>query len=443
MTNQQKNQKNTRSRRNEANSLTPVQTSAQERISKTSTDRFTDALLGGHEGSAGGGTKNSPAKMFAEKMPTPGDISQDDFLSTLLSNDDTRQAVAHTPTDQISLLTHNREQELLLASSTTAPLSMRLHAGATSKKISVALLLLTVAFFSYVTGYLGYGAGSSRGTRVSTDTAAGREDPFAQIVLEARAAYVYDMTSGTPLYALREHDTLPLASLTKLMTAVVAGELLPLGTVVTVGTEDIKEEGDSGLFSGERWKLSDIIGFTLMTSSNDGASALAAVAGSLGQNVYGEPVDESKRKFIDAMNKKGEELGLRGTHFFNESGLDINEEISGGYGTARDVALLMAHIVKIGYKNLESTTLARTTVISLDNIRHNATNTNEEVNAIPGILASKTGYTDLAGGNLAIAFDAGLSHPIVVVVLGSTREGRFQDAEALAWAALEKLGKLP
>ena len=54
-------------------------------------------------------------------------------------------------------------------------------------------------------------------------------------------------------------------------------------------------------------------------------------------------------------------------------------------------------------------------------------------------IASKTGFTDLAGGNLVIAFDAGLSHPIIISVLGSTQEGRFRDVEKLVTASLMSL----
>ncbi len=54
-------------------------------------------------------------------------------------------------------------------------------------------------------------------------------------------------------------------------------------------------------------------------------------------------------------------------------------------------------------------------------------NTNEVVQNIDGLIASKTGYTDLSGGNLVVAFDAGLNHPIIVTVLGSSQEGRFSD----------------
>lgn len=383
-------------------------------------DSFSDALLGTHS--------NESVTPTIE----PGVSSENDFLDHAYS-ENVLASIAETAPVEKSVVSPKEDTYLLLPE----------HARGSGKKSSLpALVLLSAVFFFYIIGYTGYHA-DDKGSDGTKKNIADGNNSFSNISLEAKAAYVYDANSQKTLFALNENNVLPLASLTKLMTAAIASELLPSGTVVTIGKTDINNEGDSGLFINERWRLSDIIGFTLMTSSNDGASALATAAGSLGQNAYGMPVSQSKQQFIDTMNKKAEELGLRGTHFFNETGLDINGEVSGGYGTARDVAFLMTYVVKIAYKNLESTTLARTAVTSLDNIRHQATNTNERVNAIPGIIASKTGYTDLAGGNLAIAFDAGLSHPVIIVVLGSTREGRFKDTEALTWAALEKLKELP
>ena len=399
-------------------------------------DSFSEALLGTHSdlpaarlpNERGQATSTAQVGENTQSAMKPEIPPRGDFLdSAYPENILTSITQAHSSQEPIAL---PQEKERILLPE---------HIEQNPQKSSLpALVLLTAVIISYLIGYGGYytnNNGNDAARKITTD----QNNPFLNISLEAKAAYVYDVNSQKTLFALNENGVLPLASLTKLMTAVIASELLPSGTVVTVGKTDIENEGDSGLFINERWKLSDIIGFTLMTSSNDGASALAAAAGSLGQNAYGEPTEESKRKFVDAMNTKAETLGLRGTHFFNESGLDVDGEISGGYGTARDVALLMAHVVKIAYRNIESTTLVRTTMTSLDNIRHHATNTNEAINTIPGVIASKTGYTDLAGGNLAIAFDAGLSHPVVVVVLGSTREGRFKDAEALTWAALEEL----
>ena len=70
-----------------------------------------------------------------------------------------------------------------------------------------------------------------------------------------------------------------------------------------------------------------------------------------------------------------------------------------------------------------------------------ARNTNQETGKFPLLIASKTGYTDLAGGNLALAFDAGFNRPIIIVVLGSSYEGRFADAEKLVWATLAYLAQ--
>ena len=66
-----------------------------------------------------------------------------------------------------------------------------------------------------------------------------------------------------------------------------------------------------------------------------------------------------------------------------------------------------------------------------------AKNTNIDVEKIPGLLASKTGYTTLAGGNLVVAFDASIGRPIIVVVLGSSQEGRFKDVQSLVNASIK------
>ena len=70
---------------------------------------------------------------------------------------------------------------------------------------------------------------------------------------------------------------------------------------------------------------------------------------------------------------------------------------------------------------------------------HAVLNTNRETGELPLLIASKTGYTDLAGGNLVIAFDAGFNRPIIIAVLGSTAEERFTDVEKLVWATLAYL----
>ena len=103
-------------------------------------------------------------------------------------------------------------------------------------------------------------------------------DPFRSIKISAQAVYVFDAQTGGVLYAHNEEAQLPLASIAKLMTVIVAYEEIPLQSIITITLKDLDAEGDSGLLEGERWKLEDILGFTLMVSSNDGARALATAS---------------------------------------------------------------------------------------------------------------------------------------------------------------------
>ncbi len=115
-------------------------------------------------------------------------------------------------------------------------------------------------------------------------------------------------------------------------------------------------------------------------------------------------------------------------------------ETSGGNGSAVDVANLLKYILINHPTLLEATKLDSTTISSFTK-RHLAKNTDESIGEIPGLIAGKTGYTALAGGNLVVAFDASIGRPIIVVVLGSTESGRFNDMEQLVGASLEYIGQ--
>ena len=195
----------------------------------------------------------------------------------------------------------------------------------------------------------------------------------------------------------------------------------------------ILQEGDSGLVVGEKWKLKDLLDFSLIISSNDGIYAVAEAL-----NEYGSA---SGNDAISLMNKKAKDLGLNDTVFSNPTGLDINGQMSGSYSSAYDISKLLENIIKNNPDMVSKTNTTAVRITSLSNISHIAINTNEAINDVPGMIASKTGFTDLAGGNLAIAFDAGIMHPIVVVVLGSTQEGRFSDIESLANMTLQKISE--
>ena len=247
--------------------------------------------------------------------------------------------------------------------------------------------------------------------------------------LEAEAVFVWDVTEQKALYTKNADERLPLASITKLMTALVAHEVLGTDKPVTVTLEAISQEGDSGFHDGESFSMQELLDLTLVTSSNDGAYSLAAAAGA---QLFTEKNDVDA--FIDAMNIRARELGLTRTTFSNPTGLDLTETESGSYGSARDVSYLMEYLVQKYPHILERTTLQNYVIADEAGATFQATNTNSTTGHIPGIIASKTGYTTLAGGNLTITYDAGLNHPIVITVLGSSVDGRFEDVEALVAA---------
>lgn len=250
-----------------------------------------------------------------------------------------------------------------------------------------------------------------------------RKSVYDDIVLQARAAYVLDVKTGEALYELNPEAQLPLASITKIMTAIVASKKIGKEHVVQVTEADLTNEGDTGLLANESWNMSDLLRLALVASSND---AVAAVSNSTSLN------------FTTLMNDYAREIGLTQTYFLNESGLDVNSEsFAGSQGSSRDVAHLLAYALREIPEVIESTSDTSIQLSSLDGISHEVENTNKEVEKIPWVIASKTGFTDLAGGNLVVAFDLALARPIVAVVLGSTLEGRFSDINKLVFATFD------
>ncbi len=251
---------------------------------------------------------------------------------------------------------------------------------------------------------------------------------FSDASITGDAAYVWDISTQQALFAKNAGEALPLASLTKLMTALVAHEILDPTATVSIGIEAARQDSSSGLAVGTKFESQSLSDLILMASSNDGAYALAATAGALLRE------DQGPEAFVAAMNVRAEELGLTQTRFLNPTGLDVSKTEAGGYGSARDVAFLMEHILENEPDILSLTTDSTARIWSESGNYVDAENTNFYIDEIPGLLGSKTGYTDLAGGNLTIAYDAGLNRPIVIVVLGSTQFDRFTDVMELVEA---------
>lgn len=252
-----------------------------------------------------------------------------------------------------------------------------------------------------------------------------------QISLEANAVFIWDVYNQKEIFSKNPEMQLPLASLSKAMTALVASDYEDKNIIVKIDEENLKHDGNNGLVDNEKWNLKDLIDFTLLSSSNDGANAVASAIQAVSKK------ENKKTTFTDLMNKKAKELNLKQTYFLNESGLDVDENyLSGSYGSARDITMLFDYIIKNKPQIFEATSYKSLSLKSEDKV-HNTENTNEIINEIPFVIASKTGYTDLAGGNLVMAFDDGMMRPIIVSVLGSSREGRFKDMKNIVDVILQ------
>lgn len=257
-------------------------------------------------------------------------------------------------------------------------------------------------------------------------------NPFQEISLEAKSAVVWDVVNQKEIFSKNGDLPLPLASLTKVMTALTADKYVTGNKKILITENYLSPEGDSGLAVGDFWETKDLRDFMLITSSNDGALALAAAA-SQSINISEK---EAEVMFIKKMNDLAKQIGLLNSKFLNEHGLDKSVDRGGAYGSAKDMALLFEYVIKNNPLILEATRYKNLHFKS-EQKEYDATNTNIFIDSIPGIIASKTGFTDLAGGNLVVAFDAGLGRPIVVSILGSSREGRFNDALKLVNTSIE------
>lgn len=200
--------------------------------------------------------------------------------------------------------------------------------------------------------------------------------------ISANAACLIEAESGKVLYSKNAEKRLPMASTTKIMTAIIALESgMALDKLITVPKEAVGIEGSSlYLRDGEKITFEALLYGLLLSSANDAATAIAiAVSGS---------VD----KFVALMNKKATALGLSNTHFTNPHGLNEKEH----YTTAYDLARLMAYCVK----NRMFVTISgcNKRVFKVDEtLSRVMTNHNRLLRADIGVIAGKTGFTKASG----------------------------------------------
>jgi len=231
----------------------------------------------------------------------------------------------------------------------------------------------------------------------------------------ARAVSIYDITENKKIYGKNDNEILPPASLAKIMAVIVALNNYHQDNVISITMDGINQTGDYGLSLNEKWKIKDLAKFTLISSANDGAYALAS----------------DDENFLEKMNTKARKIGMENTSFYNFTGLDLDLERAGALATAEDVNTMALYARRAYPEIFGVTIMPEINLKSQSGFVHNFKNTNIIVDKIPGLLFSKTGFTEIAGGNLVIIFKDKKGDEIAITVLGSSFEGRFSDMEKI------------
>ncbi len=222
-------------------------------------------------------------------------------------------------------------------------------------------------------------------------------------VLSAKAALAFDLNSGTILYSKNLDEKLPIASLTKLMTALVVLNRADLNQSLVIEKADQTGVGSTiGLAVGEEIRIGDLLKALLIPSANDAALTLANHVGG------------SFSVFATEMNEQAGKLGLTSTHFTNPVGWDSDEN----YSTPLDLIKITQEVLK--HQELaDIVSTKQTTISSVDGrFIHQLTTTNQLMLADPEIHGVKTGFTSKALGNLII-LDNHENQKVITVVLGS------------------------
>lgn len=235
------------------------------------------------------------------------------------------------------------------------------------------------------------------------------------VFVDARAAIVLDAATKEVLFESDARKQMAMASITKLMTALLVIEKGDLDEVVTITNEGVIETGsDIDLRSGEQVRLGDLLRATLIKSANDAAASMARHVGGTTEN------------FVKMMNEKAEELGLKDTRYMNPHGFD---EV-GHHSSAYDIALLMAHAMENKtFSDITKMKECDVAILNSDRVSHVST-TNELLQQDdPLIEGGKTGFTDEAGEAVVLVAKNPAGHRIITVILDSPH--RFTEGKKL------------
>ncbi len=236
----------------------------------------------------------------------------------------------------------------------------------------------------------------------------------------AQSAILVESSTGKALCGLNENSRMPIASVTKIMTLLIAAENIEDGRLsfsdIAVCSEHANSMDGSVIWleTGEEMEVGDLVKSIVIASANDACVMLA------------EHIAGSEEKFVGQMNAKAADLGMTNTHFVNCVGYDDKEH----YSSARDIAVMAAELRKYNY--FDEFLMTR-----LDSVRTGTTretqllNTNKLITSYNGITGLKTGTTDGAGCCFCATAKRG-NMELTAVVLGcATDEDRFAAARSL------------
>ena len=243
----------------------------------------------------------------------------------------------------------------------------------------------------------------------------------AQIGTSAKAAVVINADTCRAIYSQNQNERLPMASTTKIMTALLLCENADLEQTITVTKQMVTVEGSSmGLLAGDTVSYHDLLYGLLLASGNDAANTVAiSLCGSV-------------TAFADKMNEKAQQLGLKDTHFVTPSGLDAE----GHYTTAYDLACLAAYALQ--NEDFLAACSSQNATLNYGNPPYKRTikNHNKLLGSYDGVIGVKTGFTKKSGRCLVSAAHRD-GKTVVAVTLNDPND--WQDHKALLDFGLSQL----
>lgn len=249
------------------------------------------------------------------------------------------------------------------------------------------------------------------------------EQKKAGLNLDVKGAVLIDADTGTVIYEQNSHKELPPASVTKVMTMLLVLEAIDDGKAKLSDQVTISERaasmGGSQMYMevGEVHTLEELLEGIAIVSANDACVAAA------------EYIAGSEEVFVEKMNKRAEELGMRDTHFVNTNGLPVTDHYTSAYDIALMSRLLLKHEETQKWFNTWQTTIK--VGLPGKEKEFGLTNTNKLIKQYPGANGIKTGFTQEAGYCLSASATKEGTTLIAVVLGAETSKIRFNEVSKL------------